>query len=73
MDFSPSPRAAELHDLVSAFVRDEVEPAAREYHRQVTEASADGGLSSSLDWAVAIAIQLSPRRALATSARLLAL
>ncbi len=35
MDLSPSPRAAELLDLVSAFVRDEVEPVAQEYHRQV--------------------------------------
>ena len=29
MDFSPSPRAAELLELVVAFVRDEVEPVAR--------------------------------------------
>jgi acyl-CoA dehydrogenase len=42
MDFSPSPRAAELHELVSAFVRDEIEPVAAEYHRQVTQAAADG-------------------------------
>ncbi len=37
MDFSPSPRAAELHELVSAFVRDEIEPVAAEYHRHVTQ------------------------------------
>ena len=42
MDFSPSPRAAELTALVSAFVRDEVEPVAVEYHREVTEAAAAG-------------------------------
>jgi acyl-CoA dehydrogenase len=41
MDFSPSARAAELHELVSAFVRDEIEPVAEDYHRQVTRASAD--------------------------------
>ena len=42
MDFSPSPRAAELVDLVAAFVRDEIEPVAAEYHRQVSEAAASG-------------------------------
>src|SRR4051794_28415587 len=42
MDFSPSPRAAELRDLVGAFVRDEIEPVMVEYHRQVTKAAADG-------------------------------
>ena len=42
MDFSPSPRAAELLELVTAFVRDEIEPVAQEYHRQVTSAAADG-------------------------------
>ncbi len=42
MDFSPSPRAAELIDLVSGFVRDEVEPVAQEYHRQVTESAGTG-------------------------------
>ena len=33
MDFSPSPRAAELLELVTAFVRDEIEPVAADYHR----------------------------------------
>ena len=42
MDFSPSPRAAELLELVSAFVRDEIEPVAEEYHRQVALAAAEG-------------------------------
>jgi acyl-CoA dehydrogenase len=42
MDFSPSARAAELRDLVGAFVREEVEPALPEYHRQVTESAAGG-------------------------------
>ncbi|MCW2819591.1 MAG: acyl-CoA dehydrogenase [Marmoricola sp.] len=37
MDFSPSPRAAELLDLVTAFVRDEIEPVAGDYRRQVAE------------------------------------
>ena len=42
MDFSPSPRAAELLPLVSDFIREEVEPVAAEYHRQVTESAASG-------------------------------
>ena len=42
MDFSPSPRAAELLELVTTFVREEIEPVAGEYHRQVSEAAADG-------------------------------
>ena len=42
MDFSPSPRAAELVALVSEFVTDEIEPVAAEYHRQVREAAATG-------------------------------
>ena len=42
MDFSPSPRAAELVSLVTDFVREEVEPVAGEYHRQVTESAASG-------------------------------
>ena len=42
MDFSPSPRAAELVSLVTDFVRGEVEPVAEEYHRQVTESAASG-------------------------------
>ena len=39
MDFSPSPRAAELLELVTAFVRDEIEPVAADYHRQVSQAA----------------------------------
>ena len=42
MDFSPSPRAAELLALVTAFVRDEIEPVAADYHREVSKASPDG-------------------------------
>ena len=42
MDFSPSPRAAELASLVSDFVRNEIEPVAGEYHRQVAESAASG-------------------------------
>jgi acyl-CoA dehydrogenase len=42
MDFSPSPRAAELVSLVTEFVAQEVEPVAADYHREVTEAAASG-------------------------------
>jgi acyl-CoA dehydrogenase len=42
MDFSPSPRAAELVESVAAFVHQEVEPVAEEYHRSVTESAASG-------------------------------
>ncbi len=42
MDFSPSPRAAELAGLVSAFVRDEIEPVVADYHHDVA-ASKDAG------------------------------
>ena len=42
MDFSPSPRAAELTGLVSTFIRDEIEPVQDEYHRQVAAAAASG-------------------------------
>jgi acyl-CoA dehydrogenase len=42
MDFSPSPRAAELADLVGRFVREEVEPVQAEYHRDVA-AAREGG------------------------------
>ena len=47
MDFSPSPRATELLDLVGTFVRDEIEPVAADYHRQVTEAAAGGSWAES--------------------------
>src|SRR5690349_21249573 len=42
MDFSPSPRAAELVDLVGRFVRDEVEPVQAAYHRDVAAARDSG-------------------------------
>jgi acyl-CoA dehydrogenase len=42
MDFSPSPRAAELADLVGRFVREEVEPVQAAYHRDVARAAASG-------------------------------
>ena len=42
MDFSPSPRAAELVSLVGDFVRSEIEPVVAEYHRQVSESKASG-------------------------------
>jgi acyl-CoA dehydrogenase len=38
MDFSPSPRAAELADLVGRFVREEIEPVQAAYHRDVADA-----------------------------------
>jgi acyl-CoA dehydrogenase len=47
MDFSPSPRAAELIDLVGAFVRDEIEPVAVDYHRDVEEARLGGAWAES--------------------------
>jgi acyl-CoA dehydrogenase len=42
MDFSPSPRAAELADLVGRFIREEVEPVQAEYHRDVAAARDSG-------------------------------
>ena len=42
MDFSPSPRAAELTDLVGRFVREEIEPVQAAYHRDVEEARLAG-------------------------------
>jgi acyl-CoA dehydrogenase len=42
MDFSPSPRAAELADLVGRFVREEVEPVQADYRRDVEEARLAG-------------------------------
>jgi acyl-CoA dehydrogenase len=42
MDFSPSPRAAELTELVGRFVREEVEPVQAAYHRDLAEARAKG-------------------------------
>ena len=42
MDFSHSPRAAELVSLVADFVTQEIEPVAEEYHRQVSASAATG-------------------------------
>jgi len=42
MDFSPSPRAAELADLVGRFVREEIEPVQADYHRDVEQARLAG-------------------------------
>jgi acyl-CoA dehydrogenase len=42
VDFSPSPRAAELADLVGRFVRDEIEPVQADYRRDVEEARLAG-------------------------------
>jgi acyl-CoA dehydrogenase len=42
VDFSPSPRAAELADLVGRFIAEEVEPVQAAYHRDVAEAAASG-------------------------------
>ncbi|MGY2876847.1 acyl-CoA dehydrogenase [Marmoricola sp. URHA0025 HA25] len=42
MDFSPSPRAAELADLVGRFVTDEIEPVQAAYHRDVADAHRSG-------------------------------
>jgi acyl-CoA dehydrogenase len=42
MEFSPSPRAAELTDLVGRFVREEVEPVQADYRRDVEEARLTG-------------------------------
>ncbi len=42
MDFSPSPRAAELAALVSAFITDEIEPVHDAYHHDVAASRAAG-------------------------------
>jgi len=42
MDFSPSPRAAELVELVGRFVTDEIEPVQAAYHHDVSEALRGG-------------------------------
>jgi len=42
MDFSPSPRAAELSDLVARFVREEIEPVQAAYHDDVSRARQSG-------------------------------
>lgn len=47
MDFSPSPRAAELADLVGRFLREEIEPVQADYHRDVEEARLAGAWAES--------------------------
>jgi acyl-CoA dehydrogenase len=47
MDFSPSPRAAELADLVGTFIHDEIEPVMADYHRDVEEARLGGAWAES--------------------------
>jgi acyl-CoA dehydrogenase len=47
MDFSPSPRAAELAELVGTFIRDEIEPVMADYHRDVEEARLAGAWAES--------------------------
>ena len=42
MDFSPSPRAADLRDRVSAFMADHVDPIEEDYHRDLAEARLAG-------------------------------
>lgn len=42
MDFSPSPRAAELTEAVRTFIRDEVAPVEHELHRRATDARRAG-------------------------------
>ncbi|WP_040790572.1 acyl-CoA dehydrogenase family protein [Nocardia paucivorans] len=43
MDFSLSPRAADLRDRVRAFVETEIEPVEHEYHRAIDRVRASGG------------------------------
>src|SRR6478609_5004694 len=42
MDFSPSPRAADLTDRVRTFLREEVEPVEPQYHRDLAVAREQG-------------------------------
>ncbi|MGZ4494186.1 MAG: acyl-CoA dehydrogenase family protein [Nocardioides sp.] len=43
MDFSPSPRAADLAERVAAFVATEIEPVETGYHREITRLRESGG------------------------------
>jgi acyl-CoA dehydrogenase len=43
MDFSPSPRAAELTERVGAFISTEIEPVEADYHREITRLRESGG------------------------------
>jgi acyl-CoA dehydrogenase len=47
MDFSPSPRAAELTELVGRFVREEIEPVQADYHHDVEQARLAGAWAES--------------------------
>ncbi len=42
MDFSPSPRAADLTERVAAFVAEEIDPIEPAYHRDLAEARRTG-------------------------------
>ena len=42
VDFSPSPRAADLTERVRAFIADEIEPIEADYHRDLAEARRTG-------------------------------
>ena len=42
MDFSPSPRAADLRERVQAFIRTEIEPVERQYHRDLAALRQNG-------------------------------
>ena len=37
MDFSPTPRAADLTERVAAFIAEEIEPVEAAYHRDLAE------------------------------------
>ncbi|MEO5709355.1 MAG: acyl-CoA dehydrogenase family protein [Nocardioidaceae bacterium] len=43
MDFSPSPRAADLTERVRSFVQTEIEPVEADYHRELAGLRAQGG------------------------------
>ena len=43
MDFSPSPRAADLTERVRSFVQTEIEPVEADYHRDLAALRAQGG------------------------------
>src|SRR6187402_3383175 len=43
MDFTPSPRAAELTERVRAIIRTEIEPVGADYHRELAGLRAQGG------------------------------
>lgn len=47
MDFSPSQRAAQLTELVTNFVREEIEPVQADYHADVARLAAEGAWQES--------------------------